>query len=58
MGLMGVVAFTVWYKWRKNQYEKGKEINEKLKPIWMNLKLSIKLRWLKIIYYPNKSLDN
>jgi hypothetical protein len=38
MGLMAVIAFGVWYKRRQNEYEKGKEITEELKPIWMNLK--------------------
>jgi hypothetical protein len=38
MGLMGIIAFAVWYQRRQNQYDKGKEIDEELKPIWMNLK--------------------
>jgi len=38
MGLMAVIGFTVWYKNRQKQFEIGKEINEQLKPIWMNLK--------------------
>ena len=38
MGLMGVTAFFVWYQRRNQRLEKGKEINEEFKPIWMNLK--------------------
>ena len=38
MGLLGVTAFAVWYYRKKGQYEKGKEIDEEFKPIWMNLK--------------------
>jgi hypothetical protein len=38
MGLMAIIGVGVWYKRRKNQYEIGKEINDELKPIWMNLK--------------------
>jgi len=37
-GLMAIIGVTVWYTRRKKQYEIGKEINDELKPIWMNLK--------------------
>jgi hypothetical protein len=38
MGIMGVIAVSVWYIRRKKQMQIGKEINEELKPIWMDLK--------------------
>src|SRR5437868_8839042 len=38
MGIMVVIGITVWYKRRQKQYDIGKEINDELKPIWMNLK--------------------
>ena len=38
MGAMGVVAGLVWYTRRKREIKLGEEINEQLKPIWMNLK--------------------
>ncbi|CAF1444703.1 unnamed protein product [Adineta steineri] len=38
MGMMAVTAFIVWYKRRRTQYYIGKEINDELKPIWMDLK--------------------
>jgi hypothetical protein len=38
MGLMTIIGVTVWYKRRKKQFDIGKEINQELKPIWMNLK--------------------
>lgn len=38
MGLMGVIGVTVWYKRRQKQYNIGKEINDELKPTWVNLK--------------------
>ena len=38
MGLMAVIGGVVWYTRRQKQYEKGKQINDSLKPIWMDLK--------------------
>ena len=38
MGVMGVVGGSVWYTRRKREKKLGEEINEQLKPIWMNLK--------------------
>lgn len=38
MGLMAVTAFLVWNHRRNQRLEESKEINEELKPIWMNLK--------------------
>lgn len=38
MGLMTVIGVGVWYRRRKKEIDIGKEINEELKPIWMNLK--------------------
>lgn len=37
MGLMGVIAFSIWYRRRNQRIQQGKQINEQLKPIWMNL---------------------
>ncbi|CAF3178750.1 unnamed protein product [Rotaria sp. Silwood2] len=38
MGIMAVIATTVWYRRRQKEYKLGKEINDELKPIWMDLK--------------------
>jgi hypothetical protein len=38
MGLMAVIGEGVWHSRRKKQYEIGKEINDELKPVWLDLK--------------------
>ncbi|CAF3851908.1 unnamed protein product [Rotaria sordida] len=38
MGIMGLIGITVWYRRRQKEYQVGKEIDEELKPIWMDLK--------------------
>jgi len=36
--LMAITAVTVWYRRKTRDYSMGKQIDEELKPIWMNLK--------------------
>ncbi|CAF3355636.1 unnamed protein product [Rotaria socialis] len=38
MGLMAIIATSVWYKRRQKQIKSGKQIDDELKPIWMDLK--------------------
>ncbi|CAF4375805.1 unnamed protein product, partial [Rotaria magnacalcarata] len=33
-----IIATSVWYKRRRKQIKSGKQIDDELKPIWMDLK--------------------